>query len=192
MPIACASRASPRRGHVVDQRALGDLQLQPRRLHPGLVEHRLDLADQLEVAELPARDVDAHDARRLGDRSAAATPPSAGTIRARTSRPICRIMPVSSAIGMNSAGPTSPRVGWRQRTSASNPAIAPVRATRSADSAPRTPVLDGVAQVGFHLQTRDRPLAHGRVEDFARPRRSRPWRDGARSPRRAALPRARS
>ena len=31
--------------------------------------------------EQPARDVDAHDTRRVGDRTAAASPPSAGTIR---------------------------------------------------------------------------------------------------------------
>ena len=35
--------------------------------------------------------------------------------------PICLIKPVCSAIGMNSAGGTMPRIGWFQRTSASNP-----------------------------------------------------------------------
>ena len=39
--------------------------------------------------------------------------------RGAPSAPIGTIRPVSSATGMNSAGRTSPRVGWRQRTSAS-------------------------------------------------------------------------
>jgi hypothetical protein len=34
--------------------------------------------------------------------------------------PIGTISPVSSAIGMNSTGPTRPRSGWCQRISASN------------------------------------------------------------------------
>jgi len=34
------------------------------------------------------------------------------------------INPVSSAIGMNSAGEIMPRSGWRQRTSASQPVMA--------------------------------------------------------------------
>ena len=44
----------------------------------------------------------------------------------RTQRPIGRIEPCSSAISMNWPGAIRPRSGWRQRTSASNPAIAPV------------------------------------------------------------------
>ena len=45
---------------------------------------------------------------------------------ARVSRPRSRIMPVSSAIGMNSAGLRSPRTGCRHRASDSKPAIRPV------------------------------------------------------------------
>ena len=44
----------------------------------------------------------------------------------RTQRPIGSIRPLSSAIGMNSAGSSRPRSGWRQRTSASRPVISPV------------------------------------------------------------------
>ncbi len=36
-------------------------------------------------------------------------------------------MPDTSAIGMKVAGEMSPRIGWRQRSSASAPTIAPVR-----------------------------------------------------------------
>ncbi len=42
-----------------------------------------------------------------------------------TQRPIGMIRPVSSAIGMNSTGPTMPRSGWFQRSSASTPEIDP-------------------------------------------------------------------
>jgi len=40
-----------------------------------------------------------------------------------TQRPIPVIAPVSSASGMNSNGGMSPRSGWFQRTSASNPIV---------------------------------------------------------------------
>jgi len=43
----------------------------------------------------------------------------------RTHSPMGTISPVSSAIGMNCAGETSPKVGWFQRTSASIPFMAP-------------------------------------------------------------------
>jgi len=43
-----------------------------------------------------------------------------------THSPSSLIAPVSSASGMNSAGPTSPRVGWSQRRSASQPTMEPV------------------------------------------------------------------
>ena len=41
-----------------------------------------------------------------------------------TNRPMSMMRPLSSAIGMNSSGPTSPRVGWFQRRSASNDSMA--------------------------------------------------------------------
>jgi hypothetical protein len=40
-----------------------------------------------------------------------------------THSPNSLIRPVSSAIGMNSAGEIMPRSGWRQRTSASQPVM---------------------------------------------------------------------
>jgi len=44
----------------------------------------------------------------------------------RTHSPICRMAPFSSATGMKTSGGTSPRCGWRQRISASNPMTSPV------------------------------------------------------------------
>ena len=44
-----------------------------------------------------------------------------------TQSPSSLIKPVSSASGMNSAGETMPRSGWRQRSSASTPTTRPVR-----------------------------------------------------------------
>ncbi len=44
----------------------------------------------------------------------------------RDHSPMAWIRPHSSAIEMNSEGGTLPRSGWRQRASASNPAISPV------------------------------------------------------------------
>jgi len=38
-----------------------------------------------------------------------------------TQRPTSAIRPVSSSMGMNSFGPTTPRTGWCQRSSASTP-----------------------------------------------------------------------
>ena len=46
--------------------------------------------------------------------------------RASTHRPICRIRPDSSAMGMNSSGGTRPRSGCCQRTRASTPTVWPV------------------------------------------------------------------
>ena len=43
-----------------------------------------------------------------------------------TQRPRPRIIPFSSASAMKSSGPMSPRVGWRQRISASTAAVRPV------------------------------------------------------------------
>ena len=43
-----------------------------------------------------------------------------------THDPIGTMRPVSSASGMKSSGITRPRVGWFQRTSASNPSISPL------------------------------------------------------------------
>ncbi len=47
--------------------------------------------------------------------------------RRSTHRPIGTIKPVSSASGMNSTGGTTPKIGLSQRSSASAPAILPVR-----------------------------------------------------------------
>ena len=45
---------------------------------------------------------------------------------ARTQRPRARIVPFSSARAMNSSGRVRPRIGWRQRTSASTPTVSPL------------------------------------------------------------------
>ena len=63
--------------------------------------------------------------KKSGSRSPAAS--QAATWRAAsasTQRPSVRITPFSSARAMKSSGPIRPRVGWRQRTSASTAAIA--------------------------------------------------------------------
>ena len=45
----------------------------------------------------------------------------------RTQSPIDTMTPVSSATPMNSSGASSPRWGWRHRSSASTPSTTPVR-----------------------------------------------------------------
>jgi hypothetical protein len=44
-----------------------------------------------------------------------------------THSPICKMTPLSSAIGMKTSGGMSPRVGCFQRSSASKPMALPVR-----------------------------------------------------------------
>ena len=50
------------------------------------------------------------------------------SITQKASRPI---KPDSSAMGMNSSGDISPRIGWNQRSSASNPVISQFSLSRT-------------------------------------------------------------
>src|SRR5687768_5906487 len=54
-----------RAGGVLDQQSLGDLEIETRRLEPGLGEHPLDHADQIVVHELKRRQVDGELERRV-------------------------------------------------------------------------------------------------------------------------------
>ena len=73
--------------------------------------------------------------------------------------------PVSSAIGMNSAGGTSPSVGWRQRTSASNPSTQPRSSAHDGlQQHLQLPVGEGVAEVVLELQAAGGAVPHRGVE----------------------------
>ena len=82
-----------------------------------------------------------------------------------TQRPIGTIRPISSASGMNSSGPTRPRSGWRQRSSASTPGDGAV-----VEADDRLVVQlelvggDRALQVGAQLQAREHALVHRRLE----------------------------
>ena len=81
---------------------------------PAVGQRVQDRFLQRAAVELHRRNVDrdadcSGQCDRLGDR-----------LRGSTQPPIGTISPVSSAIGMKSAGEISPRVGWFQRISASN------------------------------------------------------------------------
>ena len=76
-----------------------------------------DVDEDLVAVELASGDVD-----RDADRVPFGAP--GGCLRAgvsSTQRPTSTIRPVSSSSGMKSSGWTVPRVGWRQRISASTP-----------------------------------------------------------------------
>ena len=92
---------------------LGQLQLQPGGRQTGESERRCHKCGHCRIIELKRRDVDGEaDVRR----------PSHGILAGslQDPLPISPMRPISSAIGMNSAGGTLPRTGWRQRNSASN------------------------------------------------------------------------
>ena len=84
---------------VVDDRALGDLELEAAGGEAGLVEHVLDLRDQVGLHELLAREVDGHAQRRVGREIPCAIRSFDGRPLRRTQRPSCMIIPVSSATG---------------------------------------------------------------------------------------------
>ena len=119
-----ARRLEPgdRRRRVVEDRGLGHLEDQLIGVEAGPLEDLRRAVDEVRLLELLRRQVhgqreraaDARPSRTIGDLAAGLLedPGPSGTI-----------MPVSSASGMNSFGRSSPRVGWRQRTSASTPAI---------------------------------------------------------------------
>ena len=172
MPIACSAlqrdAAPPATSPMNALSVISSFRLRRR---PGPVSRSIAsiCAGELDVGELPARHVDADRRPAPRRRTAAATPPSAGTTRRASRRPIGRIIPVSSATAMNSTGPTSPRTGCRQRTSASNAGDA---AALELDDrlvvrrrTPRSSI--GVPQVGLDLQARDRAVAHRRIEELA-------------------------
>ena len=115
-----------RDGRLVKHERLGDLEDEATTASmPVVAEDLRDLCREPGLDGLAGRDVDAH--RR-------ARPPSRGIDRSRscrhaaivTSRPSGTISPLSSASGMKSFGGISPRSGWRHRTRASKPTIAPV------------------------------------------------------------------
>ena len=106
-----------RRVVVADQDRLGDLELEPARRQAGGRERCDDLQRQRAALELDRRDVD-----RKPDVVRASSRPRCRRVIS-THSPSWLISPVSSAIGMNSAGETMPRSGWRQRSSASQPVI---------------------------------------------------------------------
>ena len=93
-----------RRLVVADQHGFGDLELEPAGRKPGGGERRHDLQRQRAALELDRRDVDGK-ADVVGQLAA--------SVQAviSTHSPSSLISPVSSAIGMNSAGETMPRSG---------------------------------------------------------------------------------
>ena len=194
MPIDCARfNDHLRRRHVVDERALGDFQLQVRRgaarcaaVSPSISLH------QVRIGELPARYVHADDAWRGRTEFASASLPSAGTTPPASGGRCHESARSSSAMPMNSPGGTNPRAGWRQRTSASNAGDSTgLAATRSVGSAPRTRCASIALRRSVSSCRRDTArAAHRGIEDLARASCRRFSRGGARRPRRAGPRRA--
>ena len=121
MPRAISARSwAGGLGIVAHQHGLGDLELEPFGREAGLGERGVDLGDEAGLVELQRRDVDREVERARGQALARAS-----AVRS-AQRPIGRIRPVASASGMKAAGGSSPRSGWRQRSSASTPLTRPV------------------------------------------------------------------
>ena len=98
--------------------------------------------------------------------------------------------PVSSATGMKSEGAIQPRSGCSQRSSASNPAIRPVRARRSAGNGPGTRAARSPAAGRSPASTARRRWC---ASPGRRPRAApcpTPWPDTSPCRRRGAGPRA--
>ena len=94
--------------------------------------------------ELDRRDID-RDADMLGPARRLA---QASRI---THSPIGTISPVSSATGMNSAGEIRPRVGWFQRSSASNEQMRFARGRTAAGSSSSNSPRSSAPQVALEL-----------------------------------------
>ena len=94
------------------------------RIDARLADLADDLVDEARVLELQRRQVDADRPSRRGPGGVPLDHLAAAAVWS-TNRPRARIVPVSSASGMNSAGVIGPRVGWFQRTSASTPTMRP-------------------------------------------------------------------
>ena len=101
---------------VVEQCRLGDLDLQPVRRQAGGLQRRLDLVDDLAVAEILGGEID-RDADFLGPADAF----GAGGLSTKVL--ISETIPISSASGMNTAGEIGPRSRCSQRHSASQLAM---------------------------------------------------------------------
>ena len=165
MSRSCPERAV-RDGRLVEHERLGDLEDEGRGSRPVAREDRRDLRGEAGLDGLARRDVDAH---RRAPRAPAPASRSARSWRQAdvvTSRPSGTMSPVSSASGMNSIGGTSPRSGWRQRTSASKPTI---RLGRELDDRLVVELelllLDRRPELRLHLEAAPRPDPHRRVED---------------------------
>ena len=167
-PIDCrrASVASARPTSL-DERAFGDLQLQLRRLEPGLVENLSRLRQRNRGHRTAGGDVDAHEARR----QAAELPLPCRHLPARLRENEPAELPDHAGVfgdrnelrGADRAA----RSGWCQRASASKPLMVPraERDDRLVEDGDLL-VVDRVPQIGLELQARHRALAHGRVEEL--------------------------
>ena len=113
------------------------------------------------------------------------------TARRQASRstqvPSGTIRPVSSASEMNSPGPSRPRSGCCQRTSASRPTIVlAVDRHLGLEEDPELLALDRLADRVLVVQARQGALARELVEQHARARRRRPWPGTSRRRRRGS------
>ena len=86
-------------------------------IEAAALERVADVVDQAVVVELAAETLTEMPSR---GRRAAIAPPAGRPARAPSARS-ATISPLSSAIGMNASGAMTPRLGWRQRSSASTP-----------------------------------------------------------------------
>ena len=159
-----AERPDPDLG-LVHHDALGDLELERRRVEPGLGQDRVDLVDEVRLAELAGRQVDRHHQARAARAGRRATRVAWRQAVSSTHRPSGTIRPVSSASGMNDSGGTRPRTGCCQRTSASKPTIRSVvevdqRLVVDAQLA----ALDRAPEVVLHVDPVHRLVGHRRLE----------------------------
>ena len=108
-----------RPGEVADQRRLGDLQFEAMGREAGLEQRLMHELREARRVQLHGRDI---------DRDAELVRPVAASLQAdlKAHSPICRMMPLSPATGMNTPGDTSPRSGWFQRSSASKATTSPL------------------------------------------------------------------
>ena len=151
MPKSSSERQTPssrssmqhRQGllRIAHHAALGDLQDQPGRpacrCAPGSAATR---SGSCRVADVAGRQVD-RDADRVAVRASQSR--HCASAASSTSGVSASISPVDSASGMNRSGPSTPSVGWFQRTSAS------------------TPVTSAGAQVDLGLVVHDQLLGVG-------------------------------
>jgi len=158
------------RRHVGDERAFGDLQLQAGRVQAGLAEDGLDAGRDIGIAEMTARDVDAHEPGGIAAELRA--PGRHAAARLGENQPV----ELSNHPGVFSdfdelgrAEQAARRMAPpRQRLEAGDPSGGERHDRLMQDFEFVT--IDGVAQIGLDAQSRDRALAHRRVEQLARGR----------------------